>query len=190
MPWNGTHAVDELSLASPIDSGLCGRAHINALSALPSSVNKPKIIAYIASDSPESAAQISATLAHPHTVIAPPGCHIDFDPSAQCSRDTLLHWFALTLSDVSVLQSFVDTESGRELAASSFSRYAMIYGLRGADSLVYASQSCGKQTGQSGVISGERSGRTTTDINHTRWDNAVSRTAQGNWVCTGGDTIY
>eukprot|EP01034_Spumella_vulgaris_P025362 gene25362-31812_t len=134
VPWNGTHAVDELSMASPVDSGRCGRDRINALTTLATSSSTPQkppphVIAYIASDSPESAAQISATLAHPHTVIAPPGCHIDFDPSAQCSRDTLLHWFALTLSDFSVFQSFVDGDSGMELAASSFSRLYAVFNM-------------------------------------------------------------
>lgn len=263
MPWNGTHAVDELSLASPIDAAQCGRIRIQQIlqqhhnyssshSSISSTDNindrdyilgnmntdnnnnnsnnntsnaivhanstigfahnsnqthdnsrRPpsiKILAYIASDSKASAKQISDHLQWPTTFLAPTGCHIDFNSTAECSYITLLYWFILSLNDYSVYQSYKDIDTGYQLSSISFSRYAWIYSLQQnkVNALQYASSSCGlrhsendnnynsidKSSIKSDTYVSNHFSSINNDLNN--YAVVISRTAQGNWVCTGG----
>ena len=134
---------------------------------------------YIASDSTESAAQIATNIHWPNTVVSPPGCHIDYDPTPQCAVQTIAAWFALAVSDYQVVQSYSD--AGTRYASSSFARYAMIYGLR--PEAVFFPAACAANGsdghgGREGIVKGYYS--------NEKEINRVSRMPQGNWVCTGG----
>lgn len=85
-------------------------------------------ILYIASDNPASAAQMNSTASWPHTFISPKGCHVELNPSADCTIETTAYWILLAGSDLIV------TQTERGLPISAFSRYAAVYGLKG-DSL-------------------------------------------------------
>ena len=86
-------------------------------------------VVYIASDNQGSAQQINATANHPLAVVSPEGCHVELDPSFDCSQLTIGYWLLLSSSDVIVTQT---DATGSPISA--FSRYAAVYGLKG-DSL-------------------------------------------------------
>lgn len=132
----------------------------------------------MASDSAVSAAQIRSTLNWSHAVLTPPGCHVDYDISAQCTVETVTTWFALAASDRLVVQSYVSSDETTSnsprtvlLASSSFARYAMLYSL--SPETVSFAPRCAAGKGSYPPDEVAR----------------VSRLAQGNWVCTGG-AIY
>jgi hypothetical protein len=87
------------------------------------------IMLYIASDNAGSAQQINATAKVPLTVVSPNGCHVEMDPSFDCSKLTIGYWLILATSDVIVTQT-----DFKGSPISAFSRYAAVYGLKG-DSL-------------------------------------------------------
>jgi hypothetical protein len=86
-------------------------------------------VVYIASDNPGSAQQINTTAKHQLTIVSPKGCHVEMDPSFDCSQLTIGYWLLLSSSDVIVTQT---DKTGSPISA--FSRYAAVYGLKG-DSL-------------------------------------------------------
>ena len=91
--------------------------------------------------------------------LGPQGCHIDLDASRACYVFTATQWLLLSLSDVYVTQSY-----GVYVApTSAFSRFAGMYGLRGAPSPFRSARHCGG------------------DVFSTR---AMSRMQVGNWVCS------
>lgn len=110
-------------------------------------------VIYIASDNPASASQMNTTAAWPLTYVSPKGCHVEMNPSADCTTETTAYWLLLAGSDLIVTQ----TEGG--MPVSAFSRYAAVYGLKG-DSLRDAAN-CSRVT-------------PFFDIGH-RWN--------GNWFC-------
>eukprot|EP01036_Dinobryon_divergens_P025845 gene25845-34433_t len=171
--WNGTHAVDELSIESPIDAGRCGAS---ILGHIASTKRNGTSLAYIASDSSDSASQVNDTLSWPTTFISPPGCHVDYDPTPQCAVQTILTWFALASSDYHVFQSYA--EGGTRFASSSFARYAMIYSLRPENVFFPAACPQSRDTNPGTTLLGYYANESEV----TR----VSRLPQGNWVCTGG----
>ena len=88
-----------------------------------------RAVVYIASDNPGSAKQMSHVLGWPYTVISPNGCHVELDPSPDCTMKTTAYWLMLSFSEEIVTQSEYDGP------ISAFSRYAAIYGLRGNSTL-------------------------------------------------------
>ena len=132
-------------------------------------------LAYIASDSSDSATEVKDTLAWPTTFISPPGCHVDYDPTPQCAVQTISAWFALASSDYHVFQSY--SEGNTRFASSSFARYAMIYSLRPEN--VFFPAACPRMDDN---YPGKLVGYYANESEIQR----VSRLPQGNWVCTGG----
>lgn len=183
VPWKGTAFSDDHSLDSPVDEAKCGKQLLVAVSTsgvvIPFSPStkapigsKGRVLAYVASDNPDSSVQINSTLAWPFTIKPPQACHMDISKSQHCTLTTSLHWFMLSLSDAIVMQALIKPpasvySNGPETAhipdnepapISAFSRYAAIYSL------------------SPGVIRygiGCRSANTT----------ALSYQTHGNWVC-------
>lgn len=83
------------------------------------------VLVYVTSDSPFSSQQIQRTMQYNHSVVAPPGCHVELDSSLQCLELTLTQWFVLSLSAHIAVQT---SENGTPVSA--YSRYAAIYNLR------------------------------------------------------------
>ncbi len=83
-------------------------------------------LVYIASDNAGASQQINTTANHPLTVISPSGCHVELDPSFDCSQLTIGYWLILASSDAIVTQT---DHTGSPISA--FSRFAGVYGLRG-----------------------------------------------------------
>ncbi len=85
----------------------------------------------ISSDSQASAFQIKSTIDWTLPVanesslgILPKGCHIQFDKSVDCFKDTTAQWLLLSFSNVIITQSEIN-----KTPSSAYSRYAAIYGL-------------------------------------------------------------
>lgn len=223
--WNGTFAVDEFSLESPITHGYCAAslARQIELSKLYSPHNRPlkkenitgsnslskkdQTIIYIASDSNEASLQIKSTITqylkassmhHVKTIMTPPGCHVDYNHTTKCIKVTILYWFALAVSDDYVLQSYNYTTENNEvtnisLASSSFSRYAMIYGLQNYRKVHYYDTANIKVPPlmiQGDVCKSDQTEksrhRDNLNSRYSELDKVVSKLPQGNWVCTGG----
>lgn len=172
--WKGTMFFDDKTLDSPIDQALCVRKILENMTANdPSRRNlEDNVMVYLASDNILSAKQINDTLRWPTTLIPDGACHVDMGAS-KCVSMTLLHWFALSLSDIIVTQAllidnpqsiYIDNDLGTPDnpfalgPISAFSRYAGIYGLS-SHSMVY--------------------GRGCLRSNSSR----LSRQTSGNWVC-------
>ena len=117
-------------------------------------------VAFITSDNPHSAAQMQSLMGSDspslniRTVVAPSGCHMEFDHSKECHFFTVTQWFLLSLSNVLVTQTLPNSA-----ATSSFSRYAGIYSLN------------------PDVF---RNGR---DCDNVPEDVPMSRQPQSNWFC-------
>jgi hypothetical protein len=188
VPWKGTAFSDDHSMDSPIDEAKCGKqileasydaaasggASVAVQGAVPSKQGDTQrgVLAYIASDNPDSSRQINSTLDWPFTIKPPQACHMDITKSQHCTLTTSLHWFMLSLSDAIVMQALIKPpasvySNGPETAhikddepapISAFSRYAAIYSLS-------------KNVIRYGV--GCRSANTT----------ALSYQTHGNWVC-------
>ena len=115
---------------------------------------------FIISDNQHSAAQMQSLMGSDspslniRTVVAPSGCHMEFDHSKECHFFTVTQWFLLSLSNVLVTQTLPNSA-----ATSSFSRYAGIYSLN------------------PDVF---RNGR---DCDNVPEDVPMSRQPQSNWFC-------
>ncbi len=142
----------------------------------------PMALLYITSDNPASAKQIEEYArkgyecdsdSSPHgsssalngtvlngtvppvpTILAPKGCHVEMDPSWDCSLLTVSQWIILSASDYIVTQT---DKTGSPISA--YSRYAAVYGLKG-DSL--------RDNRHCGVV-------------QSMYD--ISRRWNGNWFC-------
>jgi len=125
------------------------------LEAQPASAYKSNEVSlFIASDNAASSQQINSTANLPMSVVSPKGCHVEFDPSYDCSKLTTSYWLVLAASDVIVTQT---DHTGSPISA--FSRYAAVYGLKG-DSL-----------------------RDSRDCGNIRAFYNISRRWTGNWFC-------
>lgn len=125
--------------------------------------NDTVTVAFITSDNPHSAAQMQSLMLvtgsdspslNIRAIVAPSGCHMEFDHSKECHFFTITQWFLLSLSDVLVTQTLPNSA-----ATSSFSRYAGIYSLN------------------PNVF---RNGR---DCDNVPEDVPLSRQPQSNWFC-------
>lgn len=83
------------------------------------------VLVYVTSDSPFSSRQIQRTMQYNHSIVAPPGCHVEMDSSLQCLELTLTQWFILSLS----AHIAVQTNDDNGTPVSAYSRYAAIYNL-------------------------------------------------------------
>jgi hypothetical protein len=168
--WHGTSFADDKTMDSPIDLGTCAN---KVLSNLPQNQLSTEVVVYLASDNAMSAQQINSSVSWPKTIMPNGACHVDMGASA-CTSLTLLHWFALSLSETIITQALVAEVSGsiyhdpqvgtvdnplERGPISAFSRYAAIYGLS---------------------MHRVRFGRGCLTINATR----LSHQTSGNWVCT------
>ncbi len=84
---------------------------------------------------------MNQTVGHSNTLISPKGCHVDFDPSFECLKLTLIDWFMLSMSDVIVSQTIPGDRNQSRGVSSSFSRYAGMYGLQ--NDVYRDSRNCG-----------------------------------------------
>ncbi len=81
---------------------------------------------FTASDNELSSKQIEDVIHYSHTLVSPTGCHVEWDHSPLCLSLTLTYWFMLSMSRYLSVQIIDDTLPA---PASSFSRYAGMYGL-------------------------------------------------------------
>lgn len=153
-PWKGIRPVTDSTATTPIDLATCARGILEQS-------NRSRPIFMVASDSQDSAAQIASTAEWADTIIQPKGCHIADNETSTCGDITLDGWFSLTLSRALVVQSPSDS-SQSSYPVSSFSRYALLYGLQ-LDSVKYGDR-CAKKQMNSPVHRGLRN-------------------TQGNWRC-------
>lgn len=116
------------------------------------------LLVYITSDNIYAEEQIRKTVAYPGTLTSPQGCHIEYDPSSDCYAFTTAYWFALSLSQLYVTQTF----SEYNLPTSAFSRYAGLYSLSSYPSPFRSGRYCGDEVFPTSAIA---------------WRD------QGNWVC-------
>jgi hypothetical protein len=88
--------------------------------------NEKDLVAFISSDSDASTEQIVETIDWPNrrVIVGEHTCHVDYNSTYACLKNTIAQWFILSLSDVIVTQTIF------KIPRSGYSRYAGIYGLR------------------------------------------------------------
>eukprot|EP01041_Mallomonas_annulata_P005993 gene5993-12079_t len=115
---------------SPIDLAKCGIDTLQQERIVEST--NTNTYAYITSDYEPSARQLKNILEDilpsNRIYISPKSCHIDYVRTSDCTFNTIVDWFILSLSD------YIVTQSGRYSNSiyapeSAFSRYAVIYSL-------------------------------------------------------------
>jgi hypothetical protein len=89
-------------------------------------LNDQVYLQYITSDNDAASAQMNQTSSYPYSFLTPQGCHIELDPSAECHVFTVTYWMMLALSHHLIVQRI---DPNLLAPASSFSRYAGMYGL-------------------------------------------------------------
>lgn len=154
-PWQGTRFADDHTIDSPIDLARCVNQSISRFlnysgeavlqQSVPSQSIQSHPVVFIASDNLQSADQVVGNIAARNILLPREVCHIDHQAHHHCTENTLVQWFALSLSDVLITQE-MDAQRGdspysdplavratveREGPApiSAFSRFAAIYGL-------------------------------------------------------------
>lgn len=174
VTWQGTLFGDDYSMDSPIDLAHCAQRTLNTYA---NNTSSSRTAVFIASDNADSSKQISSHLASHTTILQPFGsCHVDLKSDEDCAASTIVEWFALSLSDVILTQStlkidrqtvYGDSSENDYLLKpyreefgpiSSFSRYAIVYGLSSHRLL---DSQC-------------------TSVNTT----TLAHSTRGNWVCT------
>eukprot|EP00981_Chlorochromonas_danica_P001368 scaffold292_cov161-Ochromonas_danica.AAC.6 len=91
-------------------------------------------------------------------LLSPSGCHVDVHDMFECLKSTVVTWFALSLSDVLVVQTPADAHY--PAPASAFSRYAGLYSLK--KNIFRDARHCDEAPD----------------------DQIMGLTQQGNWFCT------
>ncbi len=123
--YNSPHSSSTEQVSSGEDSNL-SVSNTAVEEASSTSQRQQQPFLFIASDNLKSAEQIQNTSHWPLTYINPKGCHIELNPSFDCSMFTIGYWLILASSDYIVTQT---DKFGSPISA--FSRYAAVYGLKG-----------------------------------------------------------
>ena len=136
IPWVGTNFLDDMSMESPQDLGVCGAKILKNLKNSNPELSKHAMV-YIASDNHYSAQQINTTINYPIVFLPPKVCHVEMNAKFECTVSTLLHWFILSLSDRIVMQTLIppdynhtyynpDMHHHNSQAQSALSKYGVL----------------------------------------------------------------
>lgn len=170
VPWHGTNFGDDHTMDSPLDLARCANQSLHSIHSkdnLPmrnrslssvGNLTRPieethhhatvkKQVVLVASDNLHSAKQISTNIGDAVILLPQGSCHIDMkatEGKTSCAENTLVQWFALSLSDFLITQEMemqtntpysdpvTDEEEFKQRSPapiSAFSRYAVTYGL-------------------------------------------------------------
>lgn len=184
--WNGTQVMDDKSPVSPIHTALCG------LALTRKNRNGSIFLHYIGSDSQDSTRQIRSFLCNSSvnqvvTISASRTCHIDYDHSKDCLTHTLVHWFALSVSDYFIIPSVYASNQAHTVPSSSFSRSAMMYRLHMNHVYFPLATNFISISDLSSVLKTEQNIEQRCELYN--YSTVYSWQSQGNWVCEG-NLIY